>query len=253
MPVEKRPAATRRSAPPAEGKASAASKIEFRLRLPDVSLSNEQNSAPRPTPHATPLSPSIDDERRLAPPVPATPSKQRPDPPRDSIAEARAKLIEKRYADSHRQVTGMIEGLRDRRRRIFKRLWTASVLLTALSVVALGVELLQNSNLLSVFGDSAPVAEPSLTGKSRTSGTAPENKPVPAKSDAPRVWSNGLPNESPVVNHAVIENDANERAVIEQIGHNERQGVWLPGTILDNDSESPGRGDRHDDHQSRSP
>ncbi len=77
-------------------------------------------------------------------PVIRSPGSHRPDPiARDPIARAQSRLSEKRYQDGHQQVTGLIERMREKRRRLFDRLWIASIALTALSVVALAVELIQ--------------------------------------------------------------------------------------------------------------
>jgi len=115
MPLEKRPALRLRGAP---GQAWPPS---VHLCIPD--LATEENSAGsgrRP------------EERH------ATASF------RDPIRAARSKLSEKRFRDGHQQVTTMIEDLRDRRRRQFRRLWIASLTLTAASVVALAIGLFQN-------------------------------------------------------------------------------------------------------------
>jgi len=149
----------------------------------------------------------------------------------------------------------MIEGLRDKRQRLFRRLWTASVLLTAISVVALAVELLQKTDILKSFTDSDSKEESTLMGRARKPRSKGEPNSLPTKLDSSHVWSNGLPTKIPTEVPAeapVIEHVVSEKAVIEQIGHAERQGVWLPGTITENDSEGPARGDIHDDHQSRS-
>jgi hypothetical protein len=215
--------------------------------VPDLSADQ------KPAPSAPRQPPKIDSQRRDSQspsPLPLRKTDERPAPSRDSIGDARAKLSEKRYAEGQRQVTGMIEGLRDRRQRMFRRLWTVSVLVTALSVAALGVELLKITHVASYFSSSTD--DPSIVGKSRNSGDADSSPRTPAKSDRPHVWSNGLPGESsdeaPRIEHAV-----SEKAVIEQVGHTQRQGAWLPGTIADNDPESPDRGEFHDDHQSRTP
>ena len=212
MPVEHRPTDSRRGA-------EKAPKPRFHLRLPDVSAA----SAP-----AVPLA----KEPRPAPPGPV----------RDAIGAARAKLSEKRFLEGHRQVTGMIEDLRNRRRRLFKRLWVASILLTALSVVALAVELAQRTELWRSFGASAQTEDHSAPRPLPKVHEATPLKTIPAKSGAPREWSNQLPEEGTV-----------ESAIFETTQQYRDNGVWLKGTITDNETEGPRRGDLHDDHQSRTP
>src|SRR5262249_50686986 len=128
MPVEQRPTVSPSRAP------TAPSKPRFYLRLPDVLAESK--------PAATAARPG------------------EPAPVRNPVASARAKLSEKRFLDGHRQVTSMIEGLRDRRRRMFSRLWNASIVLTALSVVALAIELIQRTDVLRSFGDTVQSDEP---------------------------------------------------------------------------------------------
>lgn len=209
MPVDQRPAGSRRGAP-------AAVKPRFHLRLPDV-YADERVPAPR-----------LHDPDRLT------------ELPRDSSGRARIRLSEERFREGHQQVTAMIEGLRGKRRRVLKRLWAASVALTALSVVALAVEVLGRMDLLSAFGD--PVIQ--TADQAASESPRPKSRPAtPGKSlpNAPREWANKLPGDGPV-RSAVYETDAAAA----------RQGAWLPGTITDNDSDNPHRGVQHDDHQPRS-
>jgi hypothetical protein len=161
---------------------------------------------------------------------------------RDAIGAARAKLSEKRFLEGHRQVTGMIEDLRNRRRRLFKRLWAASILLTALSVVALAVELAQHTDVWKSFGDSAQTEDHAAPRPFPKAHEATPLKAIPAKTGAPREWSNQLPDEGSV-----------ESAIYETSQQYRDNGVWLKGTITDNETESPRRGEMHDDHQSRTP
>src|SRR5262245_53483890 len=212
MPVQHRPTDSRRGA----GKAP---KPRFNLRLPDVS------AAPVPV-----VAPATE-----AGPAPSAPV-------RDAIGVARAKLSEKRFLEGHRQVTGMIEDLRNRRRRLFKRLWAASILLTALSVVALTVELLQRTDLWKSFGESAQTEDHSAPRPLPKVHEATPLKAIPPKSGAPREWSNQLPEEGTV-----------ESAIFETSQQYRDNGVWLKGTITDNETESQRRGDLHDEHQSRTP
>ena len=212
MPVDHRPTDSRRGA-------ATASKPRFHLRLPDVSATV-----------------------RPAAPSPAEPRPASSAPVRDAIGAARAKLSEKRFLEGHRQVTGMIEDLRNRRRRVFKRLWAASIVLTALSVVALAVELVQRTELLKSYGDAAQTEDHSTPQPLQKVHEATPLKTTPAKSGAPREWSNQLPEDGTV-----------ESAIYETTQQFRDNGVWLKGTITENETESPRRGDLHDDHQSRTP
>ncbi len=208
---EPRPAGRRQGAP------VAASRLQFHLRLPDVSADPK-----RTAPHTNPMY-----SANVA-------------PAHDAIAVARAKLSEKRFLDGHKQVTGMIEDLRHRRQRLFRRLWAASVFLTALSVVALGVELVQRTDILNPIGDAVVAEEQKSAEPARSRReTAPLSKPA-VKAGAPREWSNQLPEEKSV-----------QSAAYETAGPNDRAAAWLPGTITENENDKPRRGDLHDDHQSR--
>src|SRR5262249_22597793 len=158
------------------------------------------------------------------------------------ITAARAKLSEKRFLEGHRQVTGLIEDFRNRRRRLFQRLWAASIVLTALSVVALAVELVRHTNLFKSLGDSAQNGERSSPPPLKKVHEATPLKTTPAKTGVPREWSNQLPEEGTV-----------ESAIYETSQQYRDNGVWLKGTITDNETEGPGGGDLHDDHQSRTP
>jgi hypothetical protein len=162
-------------------------------------------------------------------------------PAHDAIAAARARLSEKRFLEGHRQVAGLIQDFRDRRRRLFQRLWAASIVLTALSVMALAVELVQRTNLFPSLGDSAQLEELSAPRALQKVHEAEPLKTTPAKS-APREWSNQLPEDGAV-----------ESAIYETSREYRENGVWLKGTISENETESPRRGDPHDDHQSRTP
>jgi hypothetical protein len=151
-------------------------------------------------------------------------------------------LSEKRFLDGHKQVTSMIEALRSRRRRLFRHLWYASVTLTALSVVALAVELLHKMDFLNSIGDTVETNVPHESAAPGAARDTAGGKAPRAKSGAPRAWSNALPADSPV-----------ESAVYDKIDHADREGAWLQGTIADQDPDRPDLGTRHDDHQSRSP
>jgi len=153
-------------------------------------------------------------------------------------------LNEKRILEGQRQVTSMIAGLRDRRRKLFGRLWAASILLTALSVVALAVELVQRMDFLNSIGDTVQIDEQKTAEIPRgTPPTAPAEKPG-RKSGAPREWSNQLPAEGP--NSGKVQS-----AAYESSRAGSEKGAWLSGTISDNETDSPRSGDLHDDHQPR--
>jgi hypothetical protein len=187
MPVEPRPAGSRRGAP------AASSRLQFHLRLPDV-FAEQKRTAPQAI--------------AARPPGPA--------PGYDAIAAARAKLSEKRFLDGHKQVTSMIDHLRHRRQRLFRRLWAASVLLTALSVVALAVELVQRMDVLNPIGDAVLTEDQNSSAPARSRReTTPARKPA-AKSGAPREWSNQLPEDNSV-----------QSAIYETAGPNDRAAAWL--------------------------
>jgi len=212
MPVEQRPAASRPGAP------VSASKPQIYLRLPDV----------------------FAEEPLLKTALHTVPSR-RPNPS-DSLGEARAKLSEKRFLDGHRQVTSMIEGLRNRRQRLFRHLWYASVTLTALSVVALAVEVVHRMDFLNSIGDTVETSDPHESAVPSAARDTADGKAPRAKPGAPRAWSNALPADSSV-----------ESAVYEKVDGTLHQGAWLQGTIADQDSDRPHLGTLHDDHQSRAP
>jgi hypothetical protein len=180
--------------------------------------------------------PDVFAEQKSAPSADALPAP----PPRDPIAEARAKLSEKRILEGQQQVTSLIAGARDRRRRLFGRLWAASILLTALSVVALAVEIVERMDFLNPVTDTAQSDQHNVPENPRRApATAPARRLEP-KSEAPREWSNQLPQQ-----------DSVKSAVYETARPGSRDGAWLPGTISDNDTDNPRRGDLHDDHPSR--
>jgi hypothetical protein len=212
MHVEKRPAGPRAARPAANAKP------QFHLCIPDVS----------------------GDERLPASGLREKPFDQ-PAAPRNPIDAARAKLSEKRYRDGHQHVTDMIEGLRDKRRRLFKRLWTASVVLTALSVVALAVELIHNADLFSSLGDTVETNGHSAIDSSHRTRTGTARNALLKKPPAPRQWSYELPADAPV-----------QSAAYETTGRAGQEGAWLAGKITDTDTETdrsrPGAPD--DDSQS---
>jgi hypothetical protein len=217
MHVEKRPAGPRvRRGSPDPARAAQA-KPQFHLCIPDLS----------------------GDERLAAPGPPDKPPHQ-PAPPRNPIDAARTKLSEKRYREGHQHVTEMIEGLRDKRRRLFKRLWTASVVLTALSVVALAVELVHRADFLSTLGDTVETNGHSTIDSSRRARRSADRSATPRKLAAPRQWTNELPAEPSV-----------QSAVFETTGRAGQEGAWLEGKIADTDidTDRSRSGALHDDPQ----
>jgi hypothetical protein len=226
MPLEKRPVQNHRGAP------LAVPRRPFHLRLPDVMADQKTQAAP-------------DSEVQL----PRQPA------PYDPIAKAKAQLSEKRYQDGHQQVTGLIDRLREKRRRLFDRLWIASIALTALSVVALAVELIQSMQ--------SPVPARVATAPFKKNDTVKQNdtakkqdaprqitnrtSPSPARTVSPvaaREWSNESPDDQPVKS-ALYTTEEGPKP----------KGVWLDGLVPnpDPDSERPTNGVQHDDPQSRTP
>ena len=172
-------------------------------------------------------------------------------PPRQAVAgnptakapaqSARARLSEKRYQDGHQQVTGMIERMRERRRKLLGRLWVASIALTAFSIVALAIELIQGihspiATRAAISKGAKADASPNLARKTSTSAARPVS-PVAA-----REWSNESPDDQPVKSALYTTEDGPHS-----------KGAWLDGLITDpdSDSERPSPGVQHDDHQSR--
>jgi hypothetical protein len=212
MHVEKRPAG------PRAAHLAANAKPQFHLCIPDVSG------------HVR---------------LPAAGSREKPlHPPaalRNPIEAARIKLSEKRYQDGHQHVTDMIEGLRDKRRRLFRRLWTASVVLTALSVVALAVELIHKADFFNSLGDTVESNGHAAIDSSRRARSSAARRAPPTKPTAPRQWANELPAEPSV-----------QSAVYETTGRAGQEGAWLEGKIADTDTETDRSrpGALHDDPQS---
>jgi hypothetical protein len=212
MHVEKRPAGPRAARPAANAKP------QFHLCIPDVS-----RDARLPADGSR--------ERPLYPPV----------APRNPIEAARNKLSEKRYRDGHQHVTDMIEGLRDKRRRLFKRLWAASVVLTALSVVALAVEVIHKADVFNSLGDTVETNGRSASDTPRRTRIGAARNAHLKKPAEPRQWSNELPAEPSV-----------QSAVYETTGRAGQEGAWLEGKIADTETETDRSrpGALHDDPQS---
>jgi hypothetical protein len=190
------------------------SRQPFHLRLPDVTPSRR----PRPAPPAPAVSPAGADIRMAA---------------HDPVATARARISKRRYDTGHRHVTGMIDRLRDRRRRLFGRLWIASVVLTALSIVALVVEVIQNVNAPQTTTESVLTAGDS--GHKRTAGHRSKARSAQkiVRTGA-QILANELPDltngESPVQS-ALYTTDGSERP----------KGAWLDSSINDEDSDISNR------------
>lgn len=146
----------------------------------------------------------------------------------EPVAQARQKLSHKRYRDGKQQVAGIIEDARARRRKLFGRLWIASVTLTALSIVALAIELIQGLHPGTATGDAIPVAADGGPIVRKSSSRSPR-RVVPAVA---RKWSN----ESPGGGAA---DGSVQSALYTMEGDKKPNGVWLDGTINESDSETP--------------
>lgn len=164
MPLEKRPEQAHRGPP------AAASRRPFHLRLPDVFADEKPHAAPGPERH---------------PPQQAAAY--------DPIAKVRSQLSAKRYRDGHQQVTGLIERLRERRRKLLDRLWVASIALTALSIVALAVELIQEMH----SSIATPAAIPGVDQADSQSQLARTTSAPPARPVSSAAAS-GSPDNHPV-------------------------------------------------------
>ena len=214
MPVEKRSPQTHRGSP------AAAARRPFHLRLPDVFAADKPTAIDGPD--RKPLQQAIAD---------------------DPVARARARLSERRFQAGQQQVTGLIEGLRDRRRKLFDRLWMASIALTALSIVALAVELIQGTHSPIGTRGAASKVDPadSPDQLTRKLQAPPAQRVSPA---AVREWSNEVPDDEPVTSALYTTEEGSQP-----------KGVWLDGRITppDSDSELHRGGAQHDDHQSRTP
>lgn len=138
-------------------------------------------------------------------------------------------LTSRRYDAGHRQVTQMIDQMRDKRRRLLARLWNVSLALTALSLIALISELVQSWNSSAGDTDAQEVAVDAAPTPSAPKPTAPRRAPriVPVRA---QVLANELPaadDEEPV-QQAFFTTRETERP----------KGVWLDGTIHTDDSDT---------------
>jgi hypothetical protein len=207
-PVERNPADKHRRA------AALRSLPPFQLSVPDLTPSRK----PRPAVSA-----------------PASPQSASAGGPteNDPVAAARARVSQRRYDDGHQHVTSLIGRMRDRRRQLFGRLWIASVILTALSIIALVVEVIQNLNAPQATAE-AELATVDAKAVRPSTGRL-----------ASRSTRNVVPAEAQTLATDLPESVDGEQPV--QPAHyttdrpGKPQGVWLDGTIDDKDSENANR------------
>jgi hypothetical protein len=171
-------------------------------------------------------------------PAPATPAgapnKPQTRPPAyDPVANARERISKKRYDDRHQQVTGMIDRMRDKRRKLFGRLWIASVVLTALSIVALAVEVIQGLSFTAATAETVPAAESTESGHKVV-------RKAPAQSSQAVVHAEAQSAAYDQTDAAKGENQV-KSALYTTDGQGKPKGVWLDGTINDTDSETANR------------
>jgi len=204
MPVEKRPASNFRDGP------VRVSSPSIHLCIPDLTA-DEDVSQDQPAAVRRPRESTL-----------------------DPISLARSKISEKRFRDGHQQVTSMIEDLRDRRRRRFRLLWTASIALTACSIVALGFGLFQTTN--KGEGESIRSNDSRARARTRKNRSMAErdaatlSRPIPGDLKL-------LPTREPV-----------RPALYETPTPAEDSGAWFEGTIADGESDQSSDGAVHDHH-----
>lgn len=186
----------------------------FQVRLPDLTPPRKPLPAP-PAPEVTTSKPQI---RPIA---------------HDPVANARARISKKRYDEGHQNVTGLIDRMRDKRRKLFGRLWIASVVLTALSIVALAVEVIQGLSFTAATAESVPAND-----------GAESTHPV-ARKPAARSSSSVVHAEAQTSGYAQFDAEKGENQVKSALytteGAGKPKGVWLDGTINDNDSNTVNR------------
>lgn len=179
----------------------------FLLHVPDLSPKPE----PKPAPAAR-IDPQKDPERTES--------------TADQASPVRAQIRQKRYDDGQKHVAELIDRLREKRRRFFGRLWIASVVLTALSIVALAVELIQGFSVAARSPESNPAVS-ERDGSRATARTSPARSRKSSVSTA-RAWSNEAPdaagNAKPI-----------EPAAYKVEGQTQPRAAWLEGTISDGD------------------
>lgn len=243
MPVEKRTARTNRLAP------VALPRRPFHLRLPDLFADEKPRATPGP--ERQPPRPAVVNDptararsqltdRQL--PVARSNTAQSNNTRSNGVQSAKSRLSQKRFQEGQQHVAGMIERMREKRRKLFDRLWIASIALTALSVLALAVELIQ--------GVQSPV--PTRITHPSAKRTAAPRQLVKKASDSP----------VPPVSAAAARTEANERQDDQPVtsalytteeDRPQPPNVWLDGPIANPDSEPQrlSRGGPHDSHQSR--
>src|SRR5437764_15384947 len=125
MPLEKRPAPTHRGSP------AAAARRPFHLRLPDVLADQKPRSTPAPERRPPPLTVANDPTARAraeltraeltkAQLTKGESTKAQLAPAQSTSPQpTTARLSEKRYHEGQQQVTGIIERVRERRRKLF--------------------------------------------------------------------------------------------------------------------------------------
>jgi hypothetical protein len=148
----------------------------------------------------------------------------------DSVATARTEISQRRYEDGHRQVTRLIDRMRDRRRRWFDRLWVASIVLTTMSIGALVFELYQNLSEPQSAVETAATHDGARPAnlKSRKSAERSGKEVVPANSEDPA---------DEMVETADGEKPVNS-AMYTTTESGEPQGAWLTGKINDGEENS---------------
>ncbi len=132
----------------------------------------------------------------------------------------------------------MIDRMRDKRRKLFGRLWIASVVLTAMSIIALAVEVIQGLSFTAATAESVPAAGDA--GSTRTVARKPS-----ARSSRSVVPAEGQIATSDLSDAATDKNPV-KSALYTTDGRGKPKGVWLDGTINDStvddtDSDKPNR------------
>lgn len=141
---------------------------------------------------------------------------------------SQARSSEKRYQEGHEQVTGIIERVRKRRRKLFNRLWVASIALTAISIMALAVELIQGMQSPATTRVAIPKRDKVDDQRQLVLKTpAPVPSPRDVSTAAAREWSNESPEDQPVKSALYTTEEGLKP-----------QGAWLDGQISNPDSDS---------------
>jgi hypothetical protein len=135
-------------------------------------------------------------------------------------------LSQRRYQVGQQQVTSLIEGLRNSRRKMFDRLWIASIALTALSIVALAVELIQGTP--SPNAKHAAIRDVNRADRpSSLAKTTAERRLQLVTPAVAREWSSETPQEQQVQSaHYTTEDEPKHK------------GAWLDGWIAPPESDS---------------